>query len=142
MKVPEYQREDPGDLQELNEFLMEVAEKTGAQASPKLQPLVERMSRQIEFLSRALSRRLNGGDNFNSDIRTIAFTDSVPKTIQPNVSGPVKEVRIRQTFPRQPYLVPRLLDWATTGPGEIQVVVAWTIAPADPIDVEIIIEGD
>jgi hypothetical protein len=142
MKIPDYEREDPGELEELNRFFSTVAEKLGVQSSPALQPLVDRMTRQIEFLTQALSRRLNARDNFNSDVRTIDFEDLVAKTIRPNIIGPVKEVRIRQTFPRSPFLVPRMLDWATTGPGEIQVIVKWDTAPTDPVSVEIVIEGD
>lgn len=142
MKIPDYEREDPGELEELNRFFTTVADKLGVQASPALQPLVDRITRQVEFLTQALSRRLNPQDNFNSDIRTLDFTDQVARTIRPNITGPVKDVRIRQTFPRQPFLVPRMLDWATTGPGEIQVVIKWDTAPTDPIAVEIVIEGD
>jgi hypothetical protein len=75
-------------------------------------------------------------------VRTVSFEQLVPKRIKPTVNGAVKEVRIRQTFPKQPFLVPRALDWATTGPGEIQVVVWWLVAPTVAIDVEIVIEGD
>lgn len=141
MKIPDYEREDPGELEGLNNFFQSAAEKLGIDV-PELQPLMDRITRQVEFLTQALSRRLNPGDNFNSDIRTLDFTDQVPRTIKPRVAGPVKDVRIRQTFPRGPFLVPRMLDWATTGPGEIQVVIKWDTAPTDPIAVEIVIEGD
>ncbi len=142
MKVPDYERDDPQNVEQLQTFLNEVAEATGVQSNANLRPLIERMSRQVEFITQALSHRLTVGDNSNSDVRTVAFEQLVPKRIKPTVSGAVKEVRIRQTFPKGPFLTPRALDWATTGPGEIQVVVWWLVAPTVPIDVEIVIEGD
>ena len=142
MKLPDYEREDAGDLEELNNFLQEVAEKTGAQSNPSIQPLIDRMTRQVEFITQALSGRLNAGDNFNSDIKRISFEQNVPKTVRSSVSGQVTDVRIRQTFPRQPFLSPRALDWETISTGEIRVVMAWATDPGQPVDVEIVIEGD
>jgi len=142
MKVPDYDREDPGELEEVNRFLAAVAEKTGVQANPTLQPLLERITRQVEFLTQAVTRRLTLQDNHNADVRTITFEQLVPKKIRANVTGAVKEVRIRQTFPKGPFLSPRMLDWATLGSGEIEVVVKWDTAPPGPVDVEIVIEGD
>lgn len=142
MKVPDYEREDPGNVQELQNFLRDVAEKTGVQSAFELDPLISRMTRQLEFITQALTSRLSAVDNFNTDVRTVAFEQLVPKTIRAGVTGQVKDVRIRQTFPRGIFLSPRSLDWRTISTGEIEVVVKWDVAPTDPIDVEIVIEGD
>lgn len=142
MKVPDYEREDPGNVQELQNFLRDVGEKTGVQSSPELEPLINRITRQLEFITQALTSRLTPVDNFNADVRTVPFEQLVPKIIRAGVTGQVKDVRIRQTFPRGRFLSPRALDWRTISTGEIEVVVWWLIAPTDPIDVEIVIEGD
>ena len=79
MKVPDYQREDPQSVEQLQTFLDEVAQVTGVKASANLRPLVERMSRQVEFITQALSHRLTALDNGNTDIRTVGFAHLVPR---------------------------------------------------------------